>query len=41
VDPQLHPVAALSVEAHLLKLEREGRVAREGENASEAIWRAS
>jgi glyoxylase-like metal-dependent hydrolase (beta-lactamase superfamily II) len=41
VDPQLHPVAALSVEAHLLKLEREGRVAREGESASAAIWRVS
>ena len=26
VDPRLHPVAAKSVEAHLLKLEREGRV---------------
>ncbi|MBV9229624.1 MAG: MBL fold metallo-hydrolase [Chloroflexi bacterium] len=29
VDPRLHPVAARSVEAHLLKLEREGRVRRE------------
>ncbi len=28
VDPRLHPVAAHSVEAHLLKLEREGRVRR-------------
>lgn len=28
VDPQLHPVAARSAEAHLLKLEREGRVKR-------------
>lgn len=26
VDPQLHPIAAQSVTAHLLKLEREGRV---------------
>lgn len=26
VDPRLHPIAARSVEAHLLKLEREGRV---------------
>ncbi|GAC1463933.1 MAG: MBL fold metallo-hydrolase [Ktedonobacteraceae bacterium] len=26
VDPRLHPVAAKSVEAHLLKLEREGKV---------------
>lgn len=28
VDPKLHPVAAYSVEAHLIKLEREGRVER-------------
>ncbi len=28
VDPRLHPIAAHSVEAHLLKLEREGRVRR-------------
>jgi glyoxylase-like metal-dependent hydrolase (beta-lactamase superfamily II) len=41
VDPQLHPVAALSIEAHLLKLEREGRVSREGASASEAVWRLS
>jgi glyoxylase-like metal-dependent hydrolase (beta-lactamase superfamily II) len=39
VDPQLHPVAALSVEAHLLKLEREERVARAGVVPSEAVWR--
>ena len=31
VDPRLHPMAALSVTAHLQKLEREGRVARDGE----------
>lgn len=31
VDPRLHPVAAHSVEAHLLKLEKEGRVTRNGE----------
>lgn len=31
VDPKLHPVAALSVTAHLQKLEREGRVARDGD----------
>lgn len=31
VDPKLHPVAALSVTAHLQKLEREGRIAREGD----------
>jgi glyoxylase-like metal-dependent hydrolase (beta-lactamase superfamily II) len=29
VDPKLHAYAAMSVEAHLLKLEREGRVAHE------------
>ncbi len=29
VDPALHPVAALSVTAHLLKLEREGRARRD------------
>lgn len=28
VDPRLHPVAAWTVEAHLLKLEREGRAER-------------
>jgi len=28
VDPKLHPVAAYSVEAHLIKLEKEGRVER-------------
>jgi glyoxylase-like metal-dependent hydrolase (beta-lactamase superfamily II) len=28
VDPRLHPVAAWTVEAHLLKLEREGKVER-------------
>jgi glyoxylase-like metal-dependent hydrolase (beta-lactamase superfamily II) len=32
VDPRLHSVAAWSVEAHLLKLEREERVKRIGEN---------
>ncbi len=31
VDPRLHPVAAWTVEAHLLKLEREGRVKRDEE----------
>src|SRR5579875_2702111 len=31
VDPKFHPVAAHSVEAHLLKLEKEGMVKREGE----------
>ncbi len=31
VDPKLHPIAAWSVEAHLLKLEKEGLVERLGE----------
>lgn len=31
VDPKLHPVAALSVTAHLQKLEREGRAAVDGD----------
>lgn len=44
VDPALHPVAARSVTAHLQKLEREGRVAREPETSStgaddEVLWR--
>jgi len=30
VDPKLHPIAAWSVEAHLLKLEKEGLVERAG-----------
>jgi glyoxylase-like metal-dependent hydrolase (beta-lactamase superfamily II) len=34
VDPRLHAIAARSVEAHLLKLEREGRVRREEQD----IW---
>ncbi|HEX9412676.1 MAG TPA: MBL fold metallo-hydrolase, partial [Ktedonobacterales bacterium] len=38
VDPALHPVAARSVLAHLLKLEREGRVAREA-MGTEEVWR--
>jgi glyoxylase-like metal-dependent hydrolase (beta-lactamase superfamily II) len=38
VDPQLHRFAAMSVRAHLLKLEREGRVAREGA-AEQEVWR--
>lgn len=32
VDEKLHPIAARSVEAHLVKLEREGRVRREGQD---------
>lgn len=39
IDPQLHPVAALSVEAHLLKLQREGRATREDQNGADPIWR--
>lgn len=39
VDPRLHPMAAQSVTAHLIKLEREGRVAREGEPAGRVFWR--
>lgn len=39
VDPRLHPLAAQSVTAHLLKLEREGRVALEGEPAEGERWR--
>lgn len=35
VDPRLHPVAAHSVNAHLLKLEREGQV----KQGAEEIWR--
>ncbi len=35
VDPALHPVAARSVLAHLLKLEREGRVVRQGSGGVE------
>jgi glyoxylase-like metal-dependent hydrolase (beta-lactamase superfamily II) len=36
VDPRLHPAAGLSVLAHLIDLERRGRVVREGER-----WRLS
>ena len=39
VDPRLHPMAALSVTAHLLKLEREGRVARATDVAGTERWR--
>ena len=40
VDAQLHPIAARSVLAHLLKLERESRVERVGGGATEEsqIW---
>lgn len=39
VDPRLHPMAALSVTAHLLKLEREGRVAQEDGSVGHELWR--
>lgn len=35
VDPRLHSIAAHSVKAHLLKLEREGRVKRDEQNDQE------
>ena len=38
VDPALHPAAARSVLAHLLKLEREGRVARAPEAQDGEAW---
>jgi glyoxylase-like metal-dependent hydrolase (beta-lactamase superfamily II) len=37
VDPRLHPIAKSSLLAHLLKLEQEGRVAREAP-AVDAVW---
>jgi glyoxylase-like metal-dependent hydrolase (beta-lactamase superfamily II) len=37
VDPHLHPIAAWTVEAHLLKLEREGRVKRDKQGAWELL----
>jgi len=36
VDPRLHPVAKGSLLAHLLKLEADGRAARD--NAADATW---
>lgn len=33
IDPRLHPIAAYSVEAHLLKLEKKGLVERLGEDS--------
>jgi glyoxylase-like metal-dependent hydrolase (beta-lactamase superfamily II) len=38
VDPRLHPAAALSVTAHLLKLERERRVTRTLSSTSDDLW---
>ncbi len=37
VDPRLHPIAAWTVEAHLLKLERENSVRRTEENGWELV----
>lgn len=37
VDPRLHPIAAHSVAAHLLKLEREGRVRRVGSDGWQLV----
>jgi glyoxylase-like metal-dependent hydrolase (beta-lactamase superfamily II) len=39
VDARLHPIAAHSVLAHLLKLEREGRVVRSPTNSAPELWR--
>ncbi len=39
VDPALHPAAALSVTAHVEKLEREGRVARVAASHNAETWR--
>ncbi len=38
VDPRLHPVAAHSVTAHLLKLERERRVTRSPDATGDDLW---
>jgi glyoxylase-like metal-dependent hydrolase (beta-lactamase superfamily II) len=38
VDPKLHPLAALSLTAHLYKLESEGRVARSEKSESSGPW---
>jgi glyoxylase-like metal-dependent hydrolase (beta-lactamase superfamily II) len=38
VDPKLHGMAALSLTAHLYKLENEGRVVRAGESGSAGPW---
>lgn len=41
IDPRLHPAAARTVAAHLLRLEKYGRAAREGEAPLEALWRTA
>jgi hypothetical protein len=38
VSPALHPVAALSVESHLKKLMREGRVHEDKERDRPSRW---
>jgi glyoxylase-like metal-dependent hydrolase (beta-lactamase superfamily II) len=38
VDPRLWPAASLSVQAHLIKLVKEGRVAVEGEPTLDAVY---
>lgn len=38
LDPALRPMAALSVTAHLLKLEREGRASRLGQSGKSDEW---
>lgn len=38
LDPALRPMAALSVTAHLLKLEREGRASRSGQADKSGEW---
>jgi hypothetical protein len=37
VDPRLHPLAKSSLLAHLLKLEKDGRVRRAGSDV-DAVW---
>ena len=37
VDPRLHPIAKSSLLAHLLKLEADGRVRRDRQDA-QAVW---
>lgn len=40
LDPAVREAAGLTMLAHLLKLEGEGRVARDGAGVPEAVWRA-
>jgi glyoxylase-like metal-dependent hydrolase (beta-lactamase superfamily II) len=41
IDPRLHPAAARTVAAHLLRLQKLGRAACDGEPPLEALWRLS